>query len=307
MIKLFTIGIIGIILFSTGITSISAIVEDKINTNVEISEDPDQIIIRVGVVKSALLTMNCSVGKGQFAGELDDYSWTVGNQEYKILLTQISRDPDNMIYISDLLDYTKIKDNFDIIIISGIQDELILGGLPIIRDTMRMKLIKENIARFIREGGGYIGHCGGSTIPIRSAYSNPRTLSENILFNGFFSDSEIKVYCHTGMPILSEHLYLDRLKNPKLWIKYDPHPEYMGYLGYLYYNAFDSPCGIPMNLEIRDSNHPVFRGYHEKTFPIRWGAGPSYIPPLGNLNVTNLADYPYNEDSYVNESTRINY
>ena len=268
---------------------------------------PEPIVIRVGVVRSSFFTMNCSVGKDAFDGELDNYCWTVGNQRYIINLTEISRKQGSLIYISDLLNYNKLKKNYDVLIISGIQDEQILGGLPFTKDSIRMKLLIRNLERFVREGGGLIGHCGGSTIPIKSAYDDTRTLSEYILYKGSFKGTNTKIYCHTGMPILSEHLYTERIRNPEQWLKYTPHPEYMGYLGYLYYNRMESPCGIPMNLDIRESSHPIFRGYHDDKILIRWGAGPSYINPIGNLNVTNLADYPYDEDPYVNKSTRINY
>ncbi len=295
---------ISLLIFLTSCFTINAEEENKIVVNEQV---PDPIIIRVGVVKSAFLTMGCSVGKGLFAGELDDYSWTVGEQKYIINLTEVSRKPGKLMYFSELLNYNKLKKNYDVIIISGIQDEQILGGLPFIKNNLRMTLLKRNLAKFVEDGKGLIGHCGGSTIPIRSAYNESRTLSEYILYNGYFKGTTSQVYCHTGMPVLSEHMYIERIKNPSIWINYEKHPEYMGYLGYLYYNSYYSPCGIPMNLDIRDSDHPIFRGYHEDTFLIRWGAGPSYIVPIGNLNVTNLADYPYDEDPYVNESTRINY
>lgn len=278
--------------------------EDKLNLN---NQSIDPIIIKVGVVSSSFLTMGTSVGRERFEAELDDYSWTVGDQEYIINLTQISRKEDKLLYFSELLNYNKLKSNYDVILISGIQDEQILGGLPFAKDNLRMNIIKRNLVKFVKEGGGFIGHCGGSTIPIRSAYNESRTLTEYILKHGYFPGTSVKVYCRNGMPILAEHLYLERLKNPSNWLKYTKHPEYVGYLGYLYYNSFDTPCGIPMNIDIRDKNHPIFRGYHEEKMLIRWGAGPAYVIPIGNLNITNLADYPYDEDPYINESTRINY
>ncbi|MCK4365044.1 MAG: hypothetical protein KAW45_03230 [Thermoplasmatales archaeon] len=305
--KIIAIGIISMFLLTSCSVFAGAHKDSSHTGTIDQDGQPEPIVIRVCIVKSAFLTMGCSVGKSSFAKELDNYSWTVGDQTYIINLTQISRRQNSPVYMSDLLNYKKIKKNYDVILISGIQDEQILSGLPITRNSLRMKILKRNLQRFVKEGGGFIGHCGGSTVPIRSAYNEPRTLSEYVLYKGFFSDVDVKVYCHTGMPILCEHGYLNRIFKPRNWLRYTLHPEYMGYLGYLYYNAFHSPCGIPMNLNIRDNDHPLFRGYLDDTLLIRWGGGPAYIVPVDNPNVSNLADYPYEEDPYVNESTRINY
>ena len=271
-----------------------------------LEDENETTIIKVGIVKSSLLTFGCTVGASAFRDEIGDYTWTVGDKSYKIDLTQISRKDSSVIYKSDLLRYNRIKE-YDVLIFSGIQDEQILSGFPIIKENLRMKLLKHNIQRFIKEGGGFIGHCGGSTIPIKSAFSKPLTLTEEILFEGYIADNGVKVYNHNGQPVLSEHLYMERIKNPKKWINYEPHPEYIGYLGYLYYNAFHSPCGMPVNLDLRDLNNPIFKGYHKDTLLVRWGCGPSYILPYGDINITNLADYKSEENPSTNQSTRINY
>ena len=134
--KIVTIGIIGILIISSSVISISAKIESKSKGTIELDQEFNTIKIRVGIVKSALLTMNCSVGKSCFVAELDNYSWTVGGQEYIIQLNQISRNPNNILYFSDLLNYKKIKENYDVLIVSGIQDELILGGLPFTRNEI---------------------------------------------------------------------------------------------------------------------------------------------------------------------------
>lgn len=273
----------------------------------DINHEKEPIIIRVGIIESNLLTLDCTTLKKGFEKELDEYSWTVGDQTYIINITEIKRKEGSIFYFSDLLNYRKIKNNYDVLLASGATDEQILNGFFLTKNKIKTKLLKMNLEKFVKEGGGFIGHCGGSTLPIKTAFNPPRTSSENIIHNGYFCNMNVSIYFHLGNPIICEHFYLERIFNPRLWLRYKTHPEYLGTNAYLWYTNFDMPSGVPMNINIRDNDHPIFRGYHNDTIFIHWGGGPAFILPIDNLNITNLADYPYEEFAYVNESTRIYY
>jgi len=262
---------------------------------------PEPIVIKVGVLKSGAILGWGGVGPGGFKKELN-YSWSVGEQKYSFDMIELSS-VKLPFYDSVFLHYKKLK-NFNVVIISGVQDEQILCGAPIIRNTPRMKLLLRNLRRFVEEGGGYIGHCGGGTIPIRSAYDEQRTWTEYLVDNCYFIDSDIKVFTHIGMPILSEYGYRGRFWPPwKLLFPVFPQPEYIGNHAYMFYGK--SPLGAPINFKIRDADHPILQDCLDDTFLARWGCGPAYVFPFDNLNISNLLDYPWEEDPYLNESTRI--
>ena len=269
----------------------------------EQEDDPEQIVIKVGVVKSATITMGNSIGLWGFEKELVNYSWAVGNQNYSFDISQINGTLSATGYDSILSHYSKLNNTYDVIIISGLQDEEIIAGFPFLYPFSDIGIVKDNLEKFVEDGGGFIGHCGGGAFPTELAF-NPRTWSERMDDVNSFINSNVKHYFHTGLPIVAEHGYLNRWWPPWRWFFYNPHPEYMGCSGYLYYDWLRS-SGIPIHLKVRDRQHPLLRDYLNDTIFIRWGGGPSYIVS-GNSYTSNLADFPWEEDFYTNTSTRIN-
>ena len=155
-----------------------------------------------------------------------------------------------------------------------------------------MITFKNNLERFIEEGGGYIGHCGGGTFPVKFAF-DPRTFSERWDDENSFITSDVKNYFHMGLPNVAEHGYLDRWWPPWHWFFYTPHPEYIGTSGYYYYDM-RRPSGAPMHVEVRDKEHPIVCDYLGDTFLVRWGGGPAYSIPY-NPDISGVVYYPMDD------------
>jgi hypothetical protein len=128
---------------------------------------------------------------------IDDYSWTIGNTTYIFKTTETKL---NDISTEGLLD------NYDVFINAGGQTEHAICAFPIIPGS---SAIKENIRDFIDHGGGYIGHCGGSSLAL--VFDHPhKTLWELIKRRNTFLSEDPGVKCHAsiaGEPFLSEYVY----------------------------------------------------------------------------------------------------
>jgi hypothetical protein len=117
----------------------------------------------------------------------------------------------------------------------------------------------------VSRGYGIIGHCSGAAFPLNQSHKvktrNELHVQQNAWLN--YSNCNSTVNQNAGYPFVDEHIYLinfsSRLRRRSM-------PELIGQLGPVYYAGVDKnnvsqKTGWPMNLTIRDKNHPLLRDY----------------------------------------------
>ena len=228
------------------------------------------------------------------------YFWEVGNKKYLITAKGFNGDELN----------TKefLENNFDVIIIDGVAKVTKFAGVPLMEDEECDNIIS-NLEVFLSDGNGYIGHCGGANFALDQE-QEPRTWTECIIeSNSFLKNSEVndvKLVQYFGTSGLCEYLWLRKLWFPNNWfqpiINWKRHPEYMGVNAYL--KQMPKPNGVPLNFEIdkKEKNHPIFKGYHDDSFFSTWVGGPAFKVP-DDTNIKGLAYYMPKEDLSINQNT----
>lgn len=109
-------------------------------------------------------------GNGNFDKILGKYSWQINNKEFKFDVKFIKH--------NDVLE-DKIR-NFDAIMVGAVDEYINLYRLKLLGKTDEyLKWIK-NIRNFIKNGGGYAGHCGGANL-ICELYNEPETFLERAI------------------------------------------------------------------------------------------------------------------------------
>lgn len=226
-----------------------------------------------------------------FIAAIDGYQWTVGNNTYKFKLTKI--------YDKDVIRCKLNTKNYDMLLVpgGGVGDgeALTKGILP---NSPRVKIWKNQIIRFIQEGGGYVGYCGGAMIMAESI-DKPSTLGERLYDRGTIDASCVKKSYYGAkfnLPIspsrvtnLETYLHVHQETS----LDYDTPEECATYHG-----------GVPLEIQILKDN-PIFDDFSENTQRIRWVGGPALVLPDGSDGeATTLAKYPFEEMS-KNESTKI--
>lgn len=225
-----------------------------------------------------------------FIAAIDGYQWTVGNNTYKFKLTKI--------YDKDVIRCKLNTKNYDMLLVpgGGVGDgeALTKGILP---NSPRVKIWKNQIIRFIQEGGGYVGYCGGAMIMAESI-DKPSTLGERIYDRGTIDASCVKKSYYGvkfNLPITLSKItgletYLWTYQEP---LDYDTVEECAAYHG-----------GVPLDIQIL-KNNPIFDDFSENTQRIMWVGGPALVlPDDSDGEATTLAKYPAEEMS-KNESTKI--
>ncbi len=178
-------------------------------------------------------------------------------------------------------------------------------------DLITNVMIKEEIRKFIEdEGKGYVGHCNGASFLLQKL-KPPETIKEWFMHYNNIISTEAYLDWHSGEPILSEYAFLDRLnplrRMPNFPGYLEPDPTMMYGGGYIWYSGTDPDNtsqlgGVPLDLVIRDNEHPLLSDYLNDTWRVMWCGGVGLYPNGDEFSI--LADFPSNalED---NESTRI--
>ena len=171
--------------------------------------------------------------------------------------------------------------------------------------------IKNKLQEYIGDGGGYIGHCGGGAFPL-GFNKKPQTFGEKRYeLNSFVDSSYATLNYKAGLPFLSEYLSipdgLDYIR-PCVYPWDAPDPARIGAGAYLYYSGVNADNeshhfgGAPLDLQISDHDHPIFKDFLGDTCRILWAGGPAF--DFDNNDVSCLAYYPSDGISY-NDSTSI--
>ncbi len=276
-------------------------------------EAADQKISSNTLIKVAIEDSRALLGGGYgIPKEIWDnninYSWIVNDRQYTIQTTSTN--------LTTLQNWDELNES-DVLVMSGMQDEHIFLGAPILGYTMLLwtklkgggityekvnpKLIRNNLLRFVNESKkGFVGHCSGSVLPV-SQYNNVKTtfVEKMIQKNAFLMDQDTRVrsLVRAGLPVFDEHYSWD---NPILNFIRNPRgdPQAIGQMAYLYYSGVNMENethhfgGFPVDLIVRDTSHPVLNGFFGDTLPVRYGAGPALYVPADDTDVSRLFDYP---------------
>ena len=217
---------------------------------------------------------------------LDNYQWIVGNKIYRVVLTKI--------YDEDILEGRLTTENFDMILVpgGGVGDEqaVVKGTLANIRP--KVTKWKRNIANFVKDGGGYTGYCGGTTL-MCELEKKPETYGEMLIQKSAIGVSSVKIYYKTVADFYLCQFRKDGWKRmgPAMYILCEGYPTFNGL-------CFDVPI---------EKNHPINDDFIGETCRIRWIGGPGYILPRDSSNnITVLGRYP-DEKVCENESMRVHY
>lgn len=216
---------------------------------------------------------------------LDGYRWTKNNTEYTIK-TQFLSD-------KDILQGKLNTSTFDALIIpgGGVGDGLsIMKGF---KSSPKIRRWKKNIKKFVEDGGGCIGFCGGTSL------ITPLTTGEGRKPTTFVE----RQYDKSALDISAVTSYYKYLAFPLFNLFQWKHPERIGTTAYVF--SFKpgetkdgkrlNSGGVPMDFKINKKT-PIFSDYPEENLRIRWWGGPALIlPENSDREISVLAEYPPEE------------
>lgn len=249
-------------------------------------------IIRVAVLAEEPLGWGS--GKHYFPVILDGYTWKIGSTTYKFTTTYI--------FDKDILHGKLNISDYDVLLVpgGGVGDgENIVKGFNRLR---KVKKWKENISKFIKDGGGYVGICGGAALITELSTGlnkTPTTFTERQ-----YNKSSLGISCVTS--------YYKDLALPLFYPFQRKHPEKIGATAYIFSFAPGITVdgthihtgGIPIDFQICKDN-PIFSDFPNETERIRWWGGPALlVPEKPDRDVKILARYPVKELS-EDESTNV--
>ena len=233
-------------------------------------------------------------GKNYFPAILDNYNWTINGIKY-VIKTQYIFDKDILKGKLDIL-------NYDVLLVpgGGVGDgEAVVKGFNL---SFKVKKWKKNIADFIKNGGGYVGICGGTALITRLSKDQNNNLTS--FLERQYDKSAIGLTCVKS--------YYNNLAFPLFYPLQSKYPEKIGATAYVFSfspgRTLDGKRifsgGVPIDFQILKDN-PIFSDFTENTERIRWWGGPALIVPSNpDREVKILARYPKKELS-EDEKTRI--
>lgn len=225
---------------------------------------------------------------------LNNYYWVIKNKTYKFIT--------NYIFDKDILDGKLSTSNYDVLLVpgGGVGDgESIIKGFKFF---LKVRKWKNNISSFVKDGGGYVGICGGTALAtdLKTGDKKPRTFLE-------------RLYNNSSLGISSVSSYYKTFAFPLFYLFQKKYPEKIGAAAYVFSFAPGETTnkkrihtgGIPLDFKIC-KDHPIFSDFKNDNIRIRWWGGPALIVPKNpDREIKVLAKYPTNELS-KNESTMIN-
>jgi glutamine amidotransferase-like uncharacterized protein len=225
-----------------------------------------------------------------FVDELPGYQWTAGSITYILNVTLLDD--------KDILKGKLTPSNFDAIVVPG---GSIGDGESFVRcfPTLRNILWKENMANFIKNGGGYYSVCGGTAlITDLDLDRSVQSFAEYAYEKSAFGVTWVKSHYETiAFPFLCHFAGLP--------------PAYIGVAAYVMLSGWNTSdygihhySGACLDCPIV-RNNSIFDDYLESTRRIRWVGGPCLvIPENPDREVSVLAYYPALEMS-ENVSTQV--
>jgi hypothetical protein len=251
----------------------------KHTNSIEIS-DNDQKILRVAILAEEPLSWGS--GKHYFPLILNGYTWKKDNKSYKFSAKYI--------FDKDILRGKLNIDNYEVLLVpgGGVGDgEAIAKGFNFLRKVRKWK---KQICKFIEDGGGYIGICGGTAL-ITGLNKGPNK-TPTTFYERLYDKSSLGITCVTS--------YYKDLALPLLNLFQRKHPERVGATAYVFSFAPGETVdgthihsgGVPIDFQISKDN-PIFSDFPKETLRIRWWGGPALIVPKNpDREVKVLANFP---------------
>lgn len=248
-------------------------------------------VIRVAVLAEEPLGWGS--GKHFFPVILHGYTWTSNQTTYTIETCYV--------FDKDILQGRLNRKEFDVVLMpgGGVGDgEAVMKGFRFSRKVNRWK---KNIASFIKQGGGYVGICGGTALitSLQTAQKKPRTFFE-------------RQYHRSSLGITSVTSFYRSFAFPLFYPFQRNHPEDIGASAYVFSfapgvtrdGARVHSGGVPIDVTVCE-NHPIFEGMAQQKVRLRWWGGPALVVPENpGREVRILARYPSEEFS-ENKDIRI--
>jgi len=222
---------------------------------------------------------------------LPDYEWIAGETKYRFHVQVVDE--------KDIIKKKLNTNNFDLIVVPG--GEVGDGqAMKKCYPTLKNFIWKKNFAKFIKDGGGYYGVCGGTAlITDLDLNRKPRSFLEYAFENSALGVTAVKSHYKTvGEPIRCKLLGL-----PPEYIGVGAYPQYAGWNFDPEY-LDENPVGISLDCKIL-KDHPIFEDFLENKRRICWVGGPSLnVTEESDREIHILARYPIEEISN-NKSTDI--
>jgi hypothetical protein len=250
--------------------------------------------IKIRIAILAEEPMGWGSGKHFFQIILDGYSWKIEDKKYSF--------SSKYIFDNDILKGKLNTSNFDVLLIpgGGVGDaHSIIKGFTFLPKVRKWK---KNISKFIKDGGGCVGICGGAALitSLKTASNKkPKKFLERL-----YNNSSLGVSCVKS--------YYKSLAFPLLYPFQIKHPEDIGATAYVFSfspgettkGARIFTGGVPLDFKIIKDN-PIFSNFNDEKDRIRWWGGPALIlPEKPKRQIKVLARYPVDELS-ENQNTKI--
>ena len=248
--------------------------------------------IKVAILSSEPLGWGS--GKHYFPVILNNYKW-----ETKDSIYSFSTD---YIYDREIRKGKLNVSNYDVFLVpgGGVGDgEAVVKGFY---TSLKVRKWKKQIRKFIKDGGGFVGICGGAAM-FTDLDTDPGKKPTSFLERQY-SKSGVGISC-------VKHYYKD-LAFPLFYPFQKSHPEKIGATAYVFsfapgltkYGKYIHSGGVPTDFILTKDN-PIFSDYPKDTLRIRWWGGPGLTAPKNcDREVKTLAYYP-NKDLSENSKTKI--
>lgn len=259
--------------------------------NPEIKRCKTHTTIRIAILTEEPLGWGS--GKHYFPMILNKYHWNGQHKTYSIQTTAITD--------KDIVNGKLTLKNFDVLLVpgGGVGDgEAVVKGFSCMP---KVKKWKKQILNFVKDGGGYIGICGGTALAteLATASGKHETLIEKLYQKSAIDFTQIKSY------------YKD-LALPIFCISQYKQPEKIGAMGYIFsFSPGETKDGkrihsggVPVDFVINKS-HPIFSDVSNSVVRIRWWGGPGLIlPEKPDRIIDVLASFP-SVDISDDDNTRV--
>jgi hypothetical protein len=241
-------------------------------------------------IKVAILAeepLGWSSGKHYFPIILDNYTWKKKNITYKFTTTYL--------FDKDIVQGNLNVTHYDVLLVpgGGVGDaHAVMKGFTQLKKVRRWK---NNISHFIKNGGGYVGICGGASL-ITELTTGPGRKPTTFLERQF-NKSALDVSCVTS--------YYNYLAIPLFYPFQKKHPENVGASGFVFSFApghtLDGTSlytgGVPVDFTLHNKQ-AIFSDVRDNKLRIRWWGGPAFQVPLNpDREVKVIARYPVNDFS----------
>ena len=230
-----------------------------------VDKNHEHRIIRVGILAEEPLGWGS--GKHFFPIILQKYTWMIHKTTYSFQVTYI--------FDKDIIHGRLNTSKFDVLLVpgGGVGDgQAVMKGFTL---SKKIRKWKKNISTFIKNGGGYVGICGGAALitDLKTADKKPRSFLERQ-----YNKSLLGVSCVSS--------YYKSIALPIFYLFQNNHPEKIGALAYVFSFAPGETIdgvrihtgGAPLDFQLcRD--HPIFSDFPKDSERIRWWGGPALMVP----------------------------